>query len=345
LAASVSDPRLFVVLAVSAGQSGRTDRCAHWLTRAEPFIESDSQPLPGWRTLRAHADAFWASFPAANDAAAALTHARRAVALEDDPQLYGYAVARLALGGALRGAGQLDASLASLRDAWESPARRELPGLLLLQCAGLFAMVLIETGDLDGARAVCRDVHEVADAAERAWGQGAAAALAILRLSEARLTWATDPAAATPAYQRAAELAEGWGWSPVHLSALCGLAGSLWAAGDRAGARTTLDRAREVANSGQARPANVRELQDLESRLGRSASKTARVTGGLYEELTDRELAILRALRGPLTAREIGSEMFLSINTVKGYTKRLYRKLGVVTREDAVRRGHELGLI
>jgi LuxR family maltose regulon positive regulatory protein len=37
--------------------------------------------------------------------------------------------------------------------------------------------------------------------------------------------------------------------------------------------------------------------------------------------------------------------MYLSINTVKGYTKSLYRKLGVVTRTDAVRRAHELGLI
>ena len=37
--------------------------------------------------------------------------------------------------------------------------------------------------------------------------------------------------------------------------------------------------------------------------------------------------------------------MYLSINTVKGYTKSLYRKLGVVTRADAVRRGQELGLI
>jgi LuxR family maltose regulon positive regulatory protein len=67
--------------------------------------------------------------------------------------------------------------------------------------------------------------------------------------------------------------------------------------------------------------------------------------GGRYEPLTDRELSILRALRGPLSARDIGAEMYLSINTVKGYTKSLYRKLGVVTRADAVRRGRELGLI
>jgi LuxR family maltose regulon positive regulatory protein len=37
--------------------------------------------------------------------------------------------------------------------------------------------------------------------------------------------------------------------------------------------------------------------------------------------------------------------MFLSINTVKGYTKGLYRKLDVATRQDAVARGRELGLI
>jgi LuxR family maltose regulon positive regulatory protein len=37
--------------------------------------------------------------------------------------------------------------------------------------------------------------------------------------------------------------------------------------------------------------------------------------------------------------------MYLSINTVKGYTKSLYRKLGVVSRSEAVRRGHELGLV
>ena len=65
----------------------------------------------------------------------------------------------------------------------------------------------------------------------------------------------------------------------------------------------------------------------------------------LVEQLTDRELAILRALRGPMSAREIGAELYLSINTVKYYAKSLYRKLGVTSRADAVARGHDLGLI
>jgi LuxR family maltose regulon positive regulatory protein len=115
--------------------------------------------------------------------------------------------------------------------------------------------------------------------------------------------------------------------------------------GDRAGARVNVAKAREVAGTGEARPAAVRRLEALEARIGRGATKAAQARGALVEELTDRELTILRALRGPLSAREIGSEMYLSINTVKGYTKSLYRKLGVVTRPDAVQRGHELGLI
>jgi LuxR family transcriptional regulator, maltose regulon positive regulatory protein len=56
-------------------------------------------------------------------------------------------------------------------------------------------------------------------------------------------------------------------------------------------------------------------------------------------------MSLLLALQEPLTQREIGTKLFLSINTVKGYTKNLYRKLGVVSRAEAVRRGRELGLI
>ena len=55
--------------------------------------------------------------------------------------------------------------------------------------------------------------------------------------------------------------------------------------------------------------------------------------------------SILRALPGPLTQREIGAELFISMNTVKGYTKSLYRKLGVAGREEAVARARMLGLL
>jgi LuxR family maltose regulon positive regulatory protein len=100
-----------------------------------------------------------------------------------------------------------------------------------------------------------------------------------------------------------------------------------------------------VADTDEARPFAVRRLEELEARIGWATGRAAHGRGLLAEELTDRELAVLRALRGPLSAREIGAELYLSVNTVKGYTKSLYRKLGVVSRVEAVRRGQELGLI
>jgi LuxR family transcriptional regulator, maltose regulon positive regulatory protein len=164
----------------------------------------------------------------------------------------------------------------------------------------------------------------------------------VLRLAEGRLVAAGDPAAALPLLYRAVEQAEGWA-RPTVVAALTSLAAAQWATGDRDGTRSSIDRAHEVGDVETARPLPVRQLDELESRIGRRSR--ARDRSLLAEPLTDRELAILRALRGPLSAREIGAELYLSINTVKGYTKSLCRKLGVDTRADAVHRGQEIGLI
>ena len=89
----------------------------------------------------------------------------------------------------------------------------------------------------------------------------------------------------------------------------------------------------------------VRALEDAEQRIGRAATRSAARAGTLGEELTDRELSILRALAGTATQREIGAALYLSVNTVKAYNKSLYRKLGVASRPDAVAVARRLGLI
>jgi LuxR family maltose regulon positive regulatory protein len=62
-------------------------------------------------------------------------------------------------------------------------------------------------------------------------------------------------------------------------------------------------------------------------------------------DLSERELAILRLLAGTLSQREIGSELYVSLNTVKSHTRSIFRKLGVSTRAEAVARGRELGYL
>jgi LuxR family maltose regulon positive regulatory protein len=62
-------------------------------------------------------------------------------------------------------------------------------------------------------------------------------------------------------------------------------------------------------------------------------------------DLSARELSVLRLLASELSQREIGSELYVSFNTVKSHTRAIFRKLGVSTRAEAVARGRELDLI
>ncbi len=66
---------------------------------------------------------------------------------------------------------------------------------------------------------------------------------------------------------------------------------------------------------------------------------------GLIEPLTDRELTILRLLPAPSTLRELASELFVAPNTLKTHLRAIYRKLGVESRQEAVIRAHDRGLI
>jgi LuxR family maltose regulon positive regulatory protein len=65
----------------------------------------------------------------------------------------------------------------------------------------------------------------------------------------------------------------------------------------------------------------------------------------LVERLSDREAVVLRFLPTMMSNHEIASELFVSVNTVKTHLKSIYRKLDVMDRRDAVRRGRELELL
>ena len=65
----------------------------------------------------------------------------------------------------------------------------------------------------------------------------------------------------------------------------------------------------------------------------------------LAEPLNERELTVLRFLPTNLSAAEIGAELFLSVNTVKTHMRKLYAKLDVHTRAEAVQRGRALGML
>ena len=73
----------------------------------------------------------------------------------------------------------------------------------------------------------------------------------------------------------------------------------------------------------------------------RAASRRTAGAGAL----TDRELKVLELLAGGSSEREAGATLFLSRNTIHSHTKAIYVKLGSSSREKAVTRARELGLI
>jgi LuxR family maltose regulon positive regulatory protein len=63
------------------------------------------------------------------------------------------------------------------------------------------------------------------------------------------------------------------------------------------------------------------------------------------QPLTGREQDILRKLVEARPTKDIATEMFLSINTVKTHLGSIYRKLMVSGRWEAIRRARDLGLL
>lgn len=61
--------------------------------------------------------------------------------------------------------------------------------------------------------------------------------------------------------------------------------------------------------------------------------------------LTPRELEILGLIAEGLTNRQIGERLFVSENTVKTHSARVFEKLGVGRRTEAVKEGRRRGLI
>lgn len=65
----------------------------------------------------------------------------------------------------------------------------------------------------------------------------------------------------------------------------------------------------------------------------------------MVEQLTDRELAVLRHLPSSMSQREIASEMYVSLNTVKTHCRAIYRKLAATDRKAAVQAARDHNLL
>nr|WP_316046428.1 LuxR C-terminal-related transcriptional regulator [Planococcus glaciei] len=68
------------------------------------------------------------------------------------------------------------------------------------------------------------------------------------------------------------------------------------------------------------------------------------VKQNISEQLSERELDVLRLLRTDMSGPDIAQELNVSLNTLRSHTKNIYGKLEVNNRRAAIRRAEELGL-
>jgi LuxR family maltose regulon positive regulatory protein len=98
----------------------------------------------------------------------------------------------------------------------------------------------------------------------------------------------------------------------------------------------------ETAAQGM-RPDYVGKLMaafDAEPKTGESISSPS-----LSEPLSQRELEVLRLIEQGLSNSEISERLFLALDTVKGHNRRIFEKLGVQRRTEAVAQARKLGLL
>ncbi len=86
------------------------------------------------------------------------------------------------------------------------------------------------------------------------------------------------------------------------------------------------------------------EMSNARALLGsdKSGAQLSHTPGG---PLSQRELEVLRLLDSELTGPEIARRLYVTLNTLRTHTKRIFTKLDVTTRAAAVRRAHERGIL
>jgi LuxR family maltose regulon positive regulatory protein len=217
--------------------------------------------------------------------------------------------------------------------------------------AATTARVRLAAGDVEGARRWAA-----------ASGLFADDDLAYVRehehLTLARLLPAAE---AAPLLDRLLAAAEAGGREGSAVEALLLLALARQAGGDTAAALTAIEAAlTRAAPERHVRPfldagAPMAALLQAAVRHGRATDLAQAVLDagtaapvappvGLVDDLSARELDVLRLLRSDLTGPEIAAELIVSLNTVRTHTKHIFTKLGVTNRRAAVRRAAELGL-
>jgi LuxR family maltose regulon positive regulatory protein len=246
--------------------------------------------------------------------------------------------------------GDVDGAAALLTEA-EQSARQQNFRLRLPEIAAVQAPVLIRHGQVAAAAQLVQQYE--------------------LPLSQARVLIAQgDPSAALAVLEPLRQQMEARGWVDERLKTMVPQAVALHLRGDKDKAAQVLGEALALAEPGGFIRLFVDEGASMAELLSAAAAQgirpvyankllaaiemetkgerpTSCVLGpsSLAEPLSPRELEVLRLIAQGLSNQEIAERLFLALDTVKGHNRRIFDKLQVQRRTEAIARASELGLL
>ena len=325
---ALRDPELAFARAVAASLANQLVEAAEWLDVARAG-DLDTVDAGGLR-LGFRVDLLDSAM-GVNDVGRALEVAQRAVLNAPSSRWHGIALA--CLGQAQYLAGQGDEAAATLRDA-VGQISDATPAMLALAVANL--------GLAESATGVESHADPLLDRltdALRAVGADRSVPAAVLLLARGEQARRLgDPKGALSELRRAIDILEDMPRSAWLANAFLLLAATERVVGHGPAAIEAVDRAQEILD----------RLPDPGGLVVRAASLRAALTAPTRhatefgEELSDREVVVLRLAADGLQQRESAEQLFISYNTVKSHLKAAYRKLGVASRDAAIVRLRDL---
>jgi LuxR family maltose regulon positive regulatory protein len=334
----LQDPRLSVARAWIALSIGQLDDAAKWIEAVETQSAADTAD---GRAISAQVLVLRAvhSFKTA-DVAAALETAGRAITLDLSGAPLARSSAYCIYGSALYFSGNTPEAQAAFRRAVRL-AEKVGDRRARIYALGYLALISAEHDQpadaerrIRGASGSSRDLADAEHLVE------VMVSLATAQLLARR----GDAAAAAGAVDMAVKSARQGGAIPEVAKALSVKAEIVEHLGDHQTAKAILNEVGTLVCGS----ADV----GIDSTLLASAERSAGVAVSsrnercaVVEELTPKELEVLRLLATRLSRREIGERLYVSLNTVKTHQRAIYRKLGVEHRGAAVSRARELGLL
>jgi LuxR family transcriptional regulator, maltose regulon positive regulatory protein len=327
-----SDARLLLVQAWMLTLTAKWQAAGQAIAAVQRLGELGDEPLPdGFSSAEASLAMLRASLPGA-DLASQVRNARRATQLEGIGSPWRW-VACWTAGLALYRQGELGEA-----DCWfaESLALAPSP-----PCAGLpvtasslayRSLIAGDRGDFDRQRTLAEQATDLVRA------RGAEKAGVVPLALGVSLAARGRPVEALPQVESGIALLRQAGGHPTDMAtALLYRATVLSAAGDPERSAAAINEALGILASCPDAGLLARRLKALEP-----AFRKRREYGS--GQLTGRELRVLKLLNGDLSERDIGSELYVSYNTVHSHVRSIYRKLGSSSRTHALKRARELEL-